>query len=293
MAYQTGTMKNTQDLVSQLVTLMKTQGWHLDKQTADMGGAYWYVHHPDVGYFVFNTSSGNSLILYGTTGFDGSKPALEQPGATRDLNMYLGARGSSLVSYDFFVTSRYAHVVVQGEGDHFYHFGVGILNKEGTWSGGQYVYGGSGSGFFPFDHHSMYGSNSLLRAEIPGETGITDGWYTFYQTPPRAMGPGNPMVNGEHPDLLAVETSQSALGGVLAPVPCAIYLTTSQKVTLRPGVVPDFCLCRMAGLTPRARLQINGEPWMVIPINRLTFRRPTSWDQGDTFSYAYAYRVIS
>ncbi|EDQ2494091.1 hypothetical protein PK12_004773 [Salmonella enterica subsp. enterica] len=293
MAYQTGTMKNTQDLVDQLIVLMKTQGWVLDKQTSRYGVTWSYVHHPDTGYFLLETDSDTSLLLGGATGFDDRQSAGLQPGSSDTISVYLGPGSppSPLVSYDFFVTSRYCHVVIQKGDSRFYHCGFGLLDKEGTYSGGQYVYAGYGDGYFPFDHHTQYSGGSWLRAEIPGETGITSGWYPFRKTSPRAIGPGNPMVNGDHPDLLAMESSQSALGGVLAPVPAALYITTSQNITFRAGVVPDFCVCRMQGLTPRAKVQINGEQWMVVPVHRLTFQRPPSGDNNDTSDWAYTFRI--
>ncbi|ECG5643238.1 hypothetical protein E1K64_15960 [Salmonella enterica subsp. enterica serovar Poona] len=294
MAYQTGTAKNTPDLVNQLVTLMKTQGWILNKQenTYDWG-SNWYLHHPDVGYLIFQTASDTTLLLYGATGFDGSKKHYEQPGVTQGANPFSGSYGASIVCYDFFVTSRYSHIVIQFSEGYFYHFGTGMLNREGDYTGGQYVYSGAGTSVFPFDHHSEYTGGTTLRALLPGETDVTSGWYNFFQTPPRAMGLGNPPANNGHPDVLAVETSQSALGGVLAPVPQSVYITTSQKLTVRMGVVPDFCVCHMHGLTPRAKVSINGEQWMVIPVSRMTLKRSGALRNGDTFTYAYAFRITA
>ncbi|ECU9383753.1 hypothetical protein CKQ16_10415 [Salmonella enterica subsp. enterica serovar Newport] len=297
MAYQTGNAKNMAELFPQMITLMKTQGWILDKQGIEPGyDSYtaWYLHHPDVGYFNFHSWGNVDLSIQAATGFDGSKTFNQQPGASGECWVYLGDYNQAILSYDLFITSRYCHVVIQGNGNHFYHFGFGTLNKEGTYTGGQYMYmgympAGYNSGSYPFDHHDTQ-SGTFVRAELPGETAVNNGWYPFRRGSSRAMGLGAPMMAGDHPDVLAVESSLSVLGGVLAPVPNAIYATTSQNTNIRLGVVPDFCLCHMKGLTPRAKVAVNGEQWMVVPINQLTFTKPTHWDNG-TFTYAYAYRI--
>ncbi|HAT1683654.1 TPA: hypothetical protein I8Y21_004409 [Klebsiella oxytoca] len=294
MAFQTGNAKNMAELIPQMISLLKTQGWILDKQEGDLntsGYITWYIHHPDAGYFNLRSWGGKDLRLRGTTGFDGSQSFYQQPGATEEYAVYLGDSNRNMTTYDFFITARYCHVVIQDSDSHFYHFGFGLLNKEGDYTGGQYLYMGSASSIFPFDHHYKYPQGSYVRAELPGETGITSGWYAFYQNSPRAIGLGAPMMGAPHPDILAVESSQSVLGGVLAPVPNAIYVTTSQGACIRLGVVPDFCVCQMQGLTPRAKVAVNGEQWMVVPINRLTFKKPSSWDKEDTFTYAYAFRI--
>lgn len=293
MAYQTGSLKDTVDLIKQLITVLQVKGWVVDKQTTSDSGHEWYIHHAAGGYFYIrgtsNTSDGVAvLFIAGNTGFDGTKEAYEQPGTTGAGWIYLGSEDDPVISYDAFITSRYCHVVTQTRQNSFNHFGFGMLDKEGDYTGGQYLYRGSQT--MPFAHHDNI-FDSYVRAELPGEAGLTAGWYPFRRNVPRAMGLGAPMYDSLHPDLLAVETSQSALGGVLAPVPNAIYLTTAKKTNLRAGVVPDFCICHMKGLTPRAKVEINSEQWMVIPIAHLALTKPETGHNDDTFTYAYAYRM--
>lgn len=293
MAYQTGSLKNAADLIKQLITVLQAKGWVVDKQTVSDTGQEWYIHNAAGAYYYIrgtsNTSAGTAVLyIAGNTGFDGTKEVFEQPGTTGQGWIYLGSEDDPVISYDAFITSRYCHVVVQTRQNFFNHFGFGVLDKEGDYAGGQYLY--RGAQVMPFDHHDNV-FDSYVRAELPGETGLTAGWYPFRKTAPRAMGSGAPMFDSLHPDLLAIETSQSALGGVLAPVPVAIYLTTAKKTNLRAGVVPDFCVCHMKGLTPRAKVEVNGEQWMVIPIAHLTLTKPEHWNYADSFTYAYAYRM--
>ncbi|EBW7149681.1 hypothetical protein DQC40_11710 [Salmonella enterica subsp. enterica serovar Coeln] len=292
MAYQTGSMKDALDLMKQLIPVLQAQGWVVDKQAFSNGNGEWYIHNAAAAYFSItgeeSSSSYSSLGITGNTGFDGTKNAYNQPGSTGLDWVYLGGNDDPVISYDAFITPRYCHVTTQTRQSFFCHFGFGVLDKEGDYTGGQYLYRGSSA--FPFDHHA-YAGISFVRAELPGETGLTAGWYPFRNTIPRAMGLGGPMYDTLHPDLLAVETSQSALGGVLAPVPNAVYLTTSKNVNMRAGVVPDFCVCHMKGLTPRAKVEINSEQWMVFPVARLTLKKPDEWRNDDTFTYAYALRM--
>lgn len=293
MAYQTGAMKDSLDLMKQLIPVLQAQGWVVDKQAFSSGNGEWYIHNSAAAYFSIygeggSTSGYSSLGIAGNTGFDGTKNTFNQPGSTGMSLFFLGGYNDPVITFDAFITPGYFHVATQTRQNFFCHFGFGVLDKEGDYTGGQYLY--RGGSVLPFDHH-VNGYDSFVRAELPDETGLTAGWYPFRNTVPRAMGLGGPMYDTLHPDLLAVETSQSALGGVLAPVPNAVYLTTSKRVNMRAGVVPDFCVCHMKGLTPRAKVEINSEQWMVFPVARLTLKKPDEWHNDDTFTYAYALRM--
>lgn len=323
MAYQTGTANNLSDLLSKLATFAQTLGWVVDKLiTGTQPGLFVHNAH---GYWStgVGTSLYDTLYISGNTGFDTSVAWNAQPGTSMTYHgpwgTYYGVGTTNLTgpftSYDFFGTPDYLHVVVQISPGRFRHFGIGILDKEGDYTGGHYAYGtrvntgGSYIGRPDIAYHTYplsdtvsatYNSSyytSIVRADGLGTT--LPHWFLFGSPTAGvgAMGSGcsvTGLAERPHPDTLAVVTSQSQLGAAVAPVPNAILGRSADGLWRRLGVVPDYGVCRMSGIAPRSRFSVNGDDWMIVPAMQLRDTTNAYGDGGDnSHLLGYAYRIVA
>ena len=170
--------------------------------------------------------------------------------------------------------------------ERFRHFGFGTLNKEGQYTGGQYVFGTTVNNSTYNrprlnDYHTFgmsSGDNSYgpaVRADkIGGDTRAP--WYFCadsryeYALPSSETG-CYMLTNGraddrEHnPDRMLLTHSQSKFGQLAMPVPNAVIAQCKDNLFRRLGTVPDRYECKIVGIVPRQKLQINGETWMFVP----------------------------
>ncbi|KOE63936.1 hypothetical protein [Aggregatibacter actinomycetemcomitans] len=320
MAYQTGTAKTLNQLVTKLAEFAQQQGWVIDK-TADN---QLYLHNTDGYWSCYLSSDDNGFYICINTGFDNSKPAQEQPGTSR-TNAYrvidtdtTQLQNGNYVSYDFFGTKQYLHVVVQIEAEKFRHLGIGTLDKEGEYTGGQYAFG-----TFITDNDGHYQSSDHVYGFSPGREGKQavvradgvsgDTKSPWYFAPVNISDYGNlaksdygkyllslgraSMYNEQntyHPDKLMVNFSQSKFGQVLIPCPHSLIAHGVDGVFRHLGVLPDRYECTMTGVQPRQILEIAGERWMIIPSAQYDVRNAREIERGKNNSgiQGVAYRII-
>lgn len=295
MAWQTGSAPNFTDLINQLVPLLQSHGWVIDLHqtiTNDFYGTHDYLcfHRPDVGYFIFEindygiestafTGINGDILLTRESGgvsyqYVNDDAFINRSDLSWDSGYVAGYSDSPVVSYDFFVTSGYCHIVLLNSEGIYSHSGFGMLNKEGNFNGGQYQYHAK--------NVSLLGSknrDSFLRLDMPGEA---EGWMNFsagYEdTYPRLVGtsPGS-----DNPDSLAVTSSQSQFGNVIAPVSMAVLFRNGENFYRRLGVLPDVAACRMKDISARTVLTVNGDRWMIVPAVS------QAGVNGEFYGYAY------
>jgi hypothetical protein len=321
MAYQTGSANNITELLTKLADFAKDLGWVVDKLT----DKELYLHNTD-GYWSMMLYRDNKFYTYVNTGFDKDKSADAQPGTNADASrayrkietattqLHLG----NYVSYDFFGAERYLHVVVQISAEKFRHFGVGTLDKEGEYVGGQYTYG-----TFITDNYGHYqnsdhaygfsngaaGNQAVVRADgISGDTKTP--WYfaptginDFREVSDAEKGKyllslGRASMYYEdrtyHPDNLLVVYSQSKFGQALIPCPHSLIAHGIDGIFRRLGILPDRYECTMRDVMPRQILSINGDKWMIIPSAQYDGRNANYIEEGKNNSglQGVAYRII-
>ncbi|EMW9316154.1 hypothetical protein AAE121_004888 [Salmonella enterica] len=293
MAWQTGSAQSFTDLANQLAPLLQSQGWGIDlHQTVRSSyvdaNDYLCFHRADVGYFIFRIDD-RGINSTAFTGINGNLLLTKVLGGVnyQDINydalidISYGSgiaeyEDTPVVSYDFFVTPRYCHIVLLNSQGVYSHSGFGMLNKEGNFNGGQYQYHAKKVSLLGSGNNKSY-----LRLDMPGEA---EGWMGFsagYQDDyPRLIGsgPGN-----DNPDALTVASSLSQFGNVIAPVSMAVIFRNSEKFYRRLGVIPDVAVCRMKDISARTVLTVNGERWMMVP-------GVSQVGVNDDY-YGYAYKV--
>lgn len=296
MAWQTGSAPTFTDLVNQLVPLLQAHEWVIDLHqtiTNDFYGTtndYLCFHRADVGYFIFEINN-YGIISTAFTGINGDILLTREYDGVNyqyvNTEAFINGSGNSwnrtyvaeysdspVVSYDFFVTSRYCHLVLLNSEGVYSHSGFGMLNKEGNFTGGQYQYHAKNVSLLDSKN-----STSCLRLDMPGEA---EGWVSFsagyVDTYPRLVGSG---PGSDNPDSLAVAGSQSQFGNVIAPVSMSVIFRNSEKFYRRLGVLPDVTVCRMKDISAGTILTINGERWMIVPAVS------QAGVNGEFYGYAY------
>lgn len=320
MAYQTGTAKTLNELLTKLAEFAQTQNWVIDKAANNE----LYLHNDDGFWSCFLYSGNNNFFTYVNTGFDKNKSVRDQPGSSRS-NSFTSIETATTqlhrgdyVSYDFFGSRQYLHVVVQIEAGKFRHFGFGTLDKEGDYVGGQYTFGTlitNDDGHYQNSYHcygfsnGRDGNQAVLRADgISGDkktpwyfapTDISDfknlnnqNYGKYLLTLGRAsMYEDNKTY---HPDRLLVHFSQSKFGQTLIPCPHSLIAHGIDGVFRRLGILPDRYECTMVGIQPRQILEIAGERWMIIPSAQYDERNARFIEEGKNNSgiQGVAYRII-
>lgn len=315
MAYQTGTAANIADLLSKLAEFAVKLNWTIQKNSTNV----LYLSNAD-GYWALEFKD-DMLFVIASTGVDKNRDCFNQPGASCN-NSYLKTKtrtshlqNGKFVSYDFFGTAQYLHVCVQYQAERFRHFGFGTLNKEGQYTGGQYVFGTTVNNSTYNrprlnDYHTFgmsSGDNSYgpaVRADkIGGDTRAP--WYfcadSRYEYALSSSETGCYMLtNGRaddrehHPERMLLTHSQSKFGQLAMPVPNAVIAQCKDNLFRRLGTVPDRYECKIVGIVPRQKLQINGETWMFVPSAQYQPASTSIAAEGSENSgeYGVAYRII-
>lgn len=323
MAYQTGNAKSMADLMSKLLEFAQPLGWVVDYSSDNR----WHIHNSDGYYaFQFNASrEGGTLWHYIATGYDAGQILENQPGccvnnAYKTINPRSNAiHENEIVTYDFFGTAQYLHVVIQLSEARFRHFGVGTLDKEGDYVGGQYVFGTYSPAwnkdsyyyssltqypYFGFAKDSHY---SCIRADFIGgdirspyywtgmdEYRISNRYKSDFGKWIQSMGDSGGPGWIKHPDDWLVNLSQSNFGNRLIPVPHSLIAQGVDGLFYRLGTLPDRYCCMMRGIFPRQILELDGERWMIIPAKRFESTN-ADWhpDKKETSGViGVAYRII-
>jgi len=163
MAVQNETVSSFTDLITKLDTYFQTIGWtaeHLDTTTTAVTGGEWAMLRTGTN-LRFATSwdanvTPNSLAIYQYVDqvYDNTVRPWEQDNdsgngyAGKAEASIIGERhviiGSTPIQYWAFSpenTDDYTYVVVETAEGVYCHFGFGILDKRGDWTGGEFVYG--------------------------------------------------------------------------------------------------------------------------------------------------------
>lgn len=160
MAYETGSLDDTEDLIEKLFTFatgLTTTPWTQDR--LDLSDKEASLHRGDVYvHFKWDTTIGKNIGLYQSLGYVSAGTALDShthdsgnglatiaavaPTTERRCAFY---NAGPYTAYHFFAgegSNPYIHVVVEEAPGIFRHaFGFGNINKFNNWTGGEYLYG--------------------------------------------------------------------------------------------------------------------------------------------------------
>lgn len=331
MAFQTGTTG-----ISSIENLIQTLSTFLTGLT----GPAWVEDELDTGNDRATFHSGTLFVsfrwgdtpdeymgVYQSTGFTAATAPHSQPGDSGNgSTSQAGLSTTTFRSVDFngagpftryyFYASEtapfYCHVVVESSGGVYQHFGFGFIDKFGTWTGGEYVYGGrwdqgtadidnpkSNDHALGFDFVNS-GSTRGATMRAPNFDGL-DGSQVWLNDVNNVVSPGNDRAGNPR----YMMTGSGWRGGGLAWV--LGWLRASTLSGFKPlqaievfcmvndtpddsayylGTQPDVRSINIGNLNPADEITIGGDTWQVFPTKRKQFLQintEESWNQGIAF----------
>jgi len=150
MAYETGTCTTQQDFLNKLQTFLASEGWTVDDwDTAEKELAL----HKSTVYVSFRwdaTATTGGISVHHALGFTGgAHPGYHlhdsgngaKTGSPIVSQRRLSRVGNAFQNYWIFAGTTFCHVVLEYLPGLYRHLSFGILEKMGTWTGGEYAAG--------------------------------------------------------------------------------------------------------------------------------------------------------
>lgn len=329
MAYQTGTASSPEDLLSKIKTFVESIGWVTDYYGSDtqtgitagyLADKLLCVHTAAGNYFSFLAyNSTGDIYTSGATGYSAGAIRNNQPGHSSGNFFATSTRcvtnGWALTNkvigpyaaYYFFGGSDYLHVVIEVVTNRFVHMHIGVLEKAGPYTGGEYFTGTAwtydmfytaGLSYqndpdntfnrMPFDSvgaDTYVNSWQGIRMDTDGTSGKW--WRMGYdndtQNPCYGFMRSNSIVN------MLVNSTPNTFNGasVMPPSLIAGYRTLGGYAIY--GTVKDLRPINMSLLSPKDILTLGTDEWMVFPIIR---KGTTSEYEPCSGNFAIAYRKV-
>lgn len=327
MAFETNTATGVNDLVNKLFIFANTNGWTQDE--LDLGATNRHgTLHRGSNYIHFGwTSTPTHLGIWHSLGFvnnttdpwDHTDDAGGQSTFGDDDQRGVEDIGDGGVddepyTYWFFQDGDYLHAVIKLDNEETYrHFGAGILNKAGTWTGGEYCYGTNWDNATDptasSSHCGLDGAAYLSSADNPDraatlhiesflEQDVTGKWASVWggitaNTPnDRAGNPrasvlggvkGGPITHG----LFWLEENGFSGYQPLIPITCW-YVRDSvgvQRGLCYLGDQPDVRSVNMQSYTPEQEETIGADDWIFFPAIKKQSDNTTQESHNMGFAY--------
>lgn len=151
MAYETGSATTQADLLSKLNTFATSNGWTSDALVTGSTPCQLALHKGTV-YVQFQgdkvVTTGSIAMYQSLSGFPyGANSGDDSGNGTAGSGPYTTGRrvthigNGPFTKYAFYQDGDYIHVALEYSAGLFRHFGFGILDKVGSYTGGEYCYG--------------------------------------------------------------------------------------------------------------------------------------------------------
>lgn len=281
MAYQTGISSTMSDLVTAVVNFAVANSWTNAGTWTSGGDTLIALTRSGAEYITIGYNTGN-LYFNTSSSYAGSGAAIAQPNAAPQ-SFIVRPISPPHVGYHLFTDGMAIHCVVEAVAGVFTHINIGLVTKNGTWSGGTFVTGScqvapgngdpytrvfSGYNTLPFGYGGGIGSNngsqaspSHFRSNLNG-SGRTVGFGWF----PTGMDFGNGTLWADDVGRILL-TSPNAANGRSVIAPSNILQATSGATGpfYQLGHVPNCGGCNITNLDPKALINTD---WMVFPIGQ-------------------------
>lgn len=318
MAYETGVATGVIDLLAKIRGLADDVGWTIDRDDPEELA----LHHADAGYFTLlatpeegdiqtDSNPAPYISIWGQTGFDAGAAHDAQPGSSAGNYGRTNALRGPFTAYHLFVTTQYIHCAIEIVPGEFAHFHLGLLNKTGGYTGGEYV---TGTSWFyalvndnynydalsnrhnaPFDGMGYYADGQgALRLDTDGYAAEW-GKFTYNNSgaPSIAWGPARLGNNQDRSPYtfywLSTPNTVNAVSP-LAPVLVAFLLRNTK--TFLAGAPADLRIVNMRNLTPGETITIGADEWLCFPIKKRGLERLGPDHEVNSGIFGFAYRKV-
>lgn len=301
MAFQTGTSSGPSDLVTLLATFAGANGWTVGN-TSD---GFKVFRNTTLGINFSVAWGASDIYIRGCTGYSSGSAWTAQPGISSIISQCNQLTGP-FKTYYFFGTGQYLHVVIETTTNIFKHFVMGLLNKNSTFTGGEYYDASfhniaAGDTNYPNSSYHRYlfdGSNNASNTTTSGSVRVAADGYTW--RPYRdASSVTTDHVKG------CVRTAYSLTGSLFN---CSIN-SFNQRTTLVPillsagrpsslyslvGSPPDIRQVKMDNLNPGQIITLGTDEWYVFPhIQKTASVNNYNSSVVSSGMYGYAYKKVT
>lgn len=280
--YETGSASDRIDLLDRIRIAASALGWVERRWSAGDG---WLALEPPAGGVVYHMrpSGGANIAMRGALDYDPGASWTVQPGA-QDDDTLTNAIAGPYHAYHLYATQDYIHVVIEAEPGRHRHLGVGVIERYGSWSGGEYVHGtfwGQGSSradvpdsayhSAPFDGRAFNFNTYLTTFRVD-----IDGLGSQWRRVSREGGSGTVrgVVRGEFDDAsimarlyYCTPTTITGIAQLIPIVPLVGRAGDSTRMS-PAGHVRDMRYVHMQHLQPGEVITIGTDEWQVWPLVR-------------------------
>lgn len=314
MAYDTGSATDTIDLVNKFATFVEANGWTRDSLANEASGRRYHAHNGSQyvnmrGYL--NETPSSSLMEDNGTGFqnppagcysvalnigtayNGANPWFQQTGAATRSGEYTTVGISLLtasMTYHFFTQNSGDQVfaVVEYASGKYQWFGFGVMEKYGSWTGGEFMFGstrGVGATISsriggPYKYHQTSTRATIMQdnsgipshatVDVDSETGWHEALSGDNSTPSaRRLIDINSRVHAALDN-----TSPNSVNAVAPFMPYKIYVSRSAASGMASGAglgftplgeIPGFYSCWIENFVPAQQVTLGSDDYRVFP----------------------------
>lgn len=313
MAYQTGTATDSADLLDKLRAFLLANGWTIEAWRFRIAQPSWRWLAVSKSGFFFNFAvdlstvstrfpANNHIRTRWATSYASGSDFQAQPGGAGSAvggDVFCGDIVGPYTAYHFFegvgASGPYAYAAVEISAGEFRHFGVGVLDKAGTYTGGEFSFGTvwsadpaagvisdptSAQHMIPFDSSSSANATTLVATctsvrcvesggggEVVGYAGaptgrmLRCGGWLFNETSQGAFSRGS----------LGYEFYRAGPTTVIGLAPLIrvqCFAERSSGLCSFIGEPPNFRHIRMDFLNPGDEITLGTEVWKVFPYVR-------------------------
>lgn len=313
MAYTTSTATTMDGLLEAVKDFALAQGWTIDTYEAITDGHWLHLHLGTAHFDLFTDNTPASpdyspeLILTGATGYDGGQDQLNQPGSRTDtIQVYCNdLSAGSYVKHHFFAGADFVHCVVEVSSGRFVHFGFGTLDKAGTYTGGEYVYGTrwylnnasyssdqySAQHFYPFGPdgaHIRFTENDLSGADTYKDWATVKSYPASTTNYLRAMGFYNNSADTIE-NLLTIPLSRQPnyFNGLAVLLPINIVCGRTNNLTSVLGSPKEMRYINIQYLSASQELTLGADTWLIFPVKQKGLDDDTTTPLSGWYGLAY------
>jgi len=325
MSYQTGTATSVGNMLVQLFDFASANGWAIDEDISSDGQATkrGTIHHAAMNtYYHIDFSQGQTgsgtLKISISTGYTALALPDDQPGVFYSGHQVTHVAGA-ISAYWFFESDTYLHIVLKNSAGNYRHFHIGMLEKLGNWTGGDYLTGHyvnapnnsiptHNAHSLPFDGADVWSSNIMRGALIFGTKNggaafdlapeVATKWYV--SCPSRSaeddfdgVQVGEGLCNGSRGGIASPISTlgPSDLTGDAPLVPISFFAGNTGVVPGRymlAGSFPDVRLINIRELSAEQEYTVASDTWVVFPVGR----KGTEVGEEQTKTWGYAYKKV-
>lgn len=320
MGYHTGVANGPADLLAKLRVFAANLGWDILRFDSGVeiagakAGVWLQVYHPDAGHHSIiadtriddigaQANPNPRVYIFSSQGAKLDSTAFsEQPGSGwKTASTSVNGNGNFVATtnglrgpysaYHFFGSTQYLHVAVEITPGEYAHFGLGRLQKNGEFDGGEYglgttwVYALDANNNQGANPHSNTNSWLLECANIPRSTQQSCGYihvnlpnypnefartgasqnagYSICNTPNKSASSYNQKTN---PFLQLWEWTPNTVNGISPFIPAAVMMNLRKEFCYQVGQLPDLRYVNMRNIAPGAEVQFGNDRWLCFPI---------------------------